>query len=177
MKLTIPLSTFLHAEKASVRLCNTLASYQIQLDHKLRHGSKAAPMTLSQFIDAWPLERLRKEVYGFSPQAQAELHDILERRMNFNDARLNKLNRYVVSLAPPPTLEGKQLVAVLRRQKTCLEKRVRQMERDQAQVKRGLHVIKWAARAMGLDISSGGYYHALDQLRRAVKKHQAGGSR
>ena len=66
-------------------------------------------------------------------------------------------------------------IPTLRRQKTCLEKRVRHMERDQAEVKRGQRVIKWAARWA----DGQGTWNAI-QLRRAVKAFQPsqpGGSR
>lgn len=53
-------------------------------------------------------------------------------------------------------------IAVLRRQKTCLEKRVRQMEKDRRDVRRGLRVIQLAKRVGGTD-----WNHI--QLRRAVK--------
>lgn len=40
----------------------------------------------------------------------------------------------------------KQQLAVVRRQKTCLEKRVRQLERNEALVISATNVIKWARR-------------------------------
>jgi len=78
MKLTIPLHIFLTNEKVSVRLFNMLS-------RDIRPGSKSP--TLSQFIDQWPLERLRKEVFGFGPKAQAELLDILTRHNSCKTGR------------------------------------------------------------------------------------------
>ena len=88
MKLTISLRTFLLAEKASVRLFNMLARWPGR-----------DQMTLSQFIDAWPLERLRKEVFGFGKKAQAELLDILTRHNSCKTGR--RFADYCARLRPP----------------------------------------------------------------------------
>jgi hypothetical protein len=70
MNLNQPFITFLKAENASVRLYNLLTSTPIKTD---------VPITLVEFMHCWPLARLKKEVFGFGPQAQKELHDIFKR--------------------------------------------------------------------------------------------------
>ena len=89
MKLTIPLSTFLHAEKASVRLCNMF---------RYPNAHPIGDHTLSQFINQWPLERLRKEVFGFGSKAQAELLEILSRHNSCKTGR--RFADYCASLRP-----------------------------------------------------------------------------
>lgn len=88
MKLSIPLHVFLQREQASVRLFNLLL-------RSYRPGTKVP--TLSQFIDQWPLARLRKEVFGFGPKAQAELLELLARQPNAGNRRFMT---YVASLRP-----------------------------------------------------------------------------
>ncbi len=101
MKLTIPLETFLTAEKASVRLHNTL------IGHLRRDWDKAAAdlhaphpfaLTLSQFIEQWPLARLKKEVFGFGSKTQRELFEILERHVSCKTGR--RYAKYVATLKP-----------------------------------------------------------------------------
>jgi PRTRC genetic system ThiF family protein len=91
MNLKLKLRTFLQRENASVRLFNQLANLMPL------PGSPTGRLTLSQFIAQWPLERLRKEVYGFGPKAQAELLEILERQPNSGNRRFMT---YVASLRP-----------------------------------------------------------------------------
>jgi hypothetical protein len=56
-------------------------------------------------------------------------------------------------------------IRVLRRQKTCLEKRVRQLSRDKASVRRGLNVIRHAQRFV-----DGETDWERIQLKRAIKR-------
>ena len=89
MKLTIQFTAFLTDEKASVRLFNMLSKVRWQ-------DGAGGLLTVSQFIDQWPLERLRNEVFGFGPKAQAELFEIMSRHHTCNSSK--KFDRYVNSL-------------------------------------------------------------------------------
>ena len=91
MKLTIPLQVFLTREKASVRLHNLLNTLWFRELPK-RH------LTVSQFIEDWPLARLRKEVFGFGPKMQAELCEILERHVSCNTGQ--RYAKYFALLKP-----------------------------------------------------------------------------
>ncbi len=94
MKLTIPLRTFLLNEKASVRLVNTLTRFRVS-----RQANGRGHLTLSRFIDQWPLERLRAEVFGFGKKAQAELLEILTRHCSCQTGM--RYADYCASLRPP----------------------------------------------------------------------------
>ena len=92
MKLTTKLRTFLQQENASVRLYNQLTN--------LRPLTIGGPgdLTISQLIDEWPLSRLKKDVFGFGPQAQAELLELLTRHCNCETGR--RFADYCASLRP-----------------------------------------------------------------------------
>ncbi len=63
------LQCFLQASEASVRLTNTLVGGAT--------GRRRGRLTLSQFFQQWPPDRLRREVFGFGPKACRELGDLL----------------------------------------------------------------------------------------------------
>ena len=72
-------------QKAGVRLTNMLH----------RH---AVGMTLADFIDAYPVARLQRDVFGFGPKARAELLEILARPQIL---KTSKLIRYLATLQAP----------------------------------------------------------------------------
>lgn len=82
---------FLLDEKASTRLFS-------MLNHALlREGDKDP--TLSQFIDEWPLDRLKTNCFGFGKKAQAELLEIFERHCSCRTGM--RFADYCASLSEP----------------------------------------------------------------------------
>lgn len=103
MNLNTKLRQFLLTEKASVRLINLLSFIGPRVNiAEPGSGALSIPkghvITISQFMEQYPLERLRKEVFGFGKKAQAELCEIMSRHVSCRTGR--RYGEYVASLRP-----------------------------------------------------------------------------